>query len=484
MSLTGLLRIFFRWKQIGTRVFLGSLLVGMVLAWIIPLRYEARITVERKPAKMTNTVISQEFDVTRLTSENQRILALLKSRFLMLQWLDALGEGVAAPQQLDKKCAQLAHSLTVKPVNFTDLYVLKVEAKTFAEAQRRADALVSVFDRWDSTQVQQESQSLILLLKKRLTTIRTELQQERAQIREQKLSRTLNLSGSVSETTLEADLSAKQRLYDKMLEELEHAEREMDPNYLHRVRVAIPATPSHKPVRSRGIYILTALLTSGFLAMATCFLMEWHTARIHRAGDIYQIAGSHPVMTFPKASNGLSSSVPWPSLFYPLVEAMEHVIRAQGSVVVQVVCPHPGDAQAVFCRRFSQSTAQQNWPACMLSIDSPDKSMADEEPIAYFREAPKPASHRLLQVSALSDTLTTLKLSHRAIFLDILLPPHEVPGNNLSETADLFCVIVESTKTTQDQVRLLVRQLERFPRKPFLFLLNQWNDPLPTHLRA
>ena len=70
MTLSGLLRILFRWKRIGLGTF--GLLFGVSALWALfgPLKYESQVLVERKPIRITpdaRRLQDERFDVDRLT---------------------------------------------------------------------------------------------------------------------------------------------------------------------------------------------------------------------------------------------------------------------------------------------------------------------------------------------------------------------------------------------------------------------------------
>ena len=275
MTMGNTRRIFRHWRWIGIVLFSASFSIGIVAAMITPLQYEAVVGIERRPAQISLQPMSVEYDVTRYTSEDERTIAVLKSRYMMLEWLKVIGIPYSTPRQLERQLKKLEKHFALRPVNFTDLYMLRVQAISPAEATRRVNLLVDLFENWDAAQVRDDSEEITALLKSRLAAIRYELAQRRTDIKHMKLSQTLNLSGSEAESEADTDIKSKQNLYVGIMDELEKAERATDPLRIRRVRVVIPITVSEKPVYSRLDYALIALAASTLLAVLGMLLMEW-----------------------------------------------------------------------------------------------------------------------------------------------------------------------------------------------------------------
>ena len=214
ITTTDLYVILKRSKWLGTGIFGVAMLAGTIVAIIMPLRYEAVIGIEKRQAQISLQPVFSEYDVTRFTSENERTIAVLRSRYMLVEWLKAIGLPWKTPRQMERQLKKLDKRFVIRPINFTDLYLMKVQAESPAEAGHRAELIVQLFQKWDETQAQNESEEVIALLKKRLEVVRADLSRKRDLIRESKLSRTINLSGSTSESELETDIRAKQNLYD------------------------------------------------------------------------------------------------------------------------------------------------------------------------------------------------------------------------------------------------------------------------------
>lgn len=265
-----------RWLA-GVLMFSFSAAGGVPLALFKPLQYEAVIGIEKRPAQISLQPMAAEYDVTRYTSEDERTIAVLKSRYMLLEWLKAIGIPWSTPRELERQLKKLDKRFIVKPVNFTDLYMLRVRAGTPEEAKRRLELIVGLFQRWDAEQAAGESEEVIRLLKKRLEAVKTDLADKRDLVKRLKLARTISLSGSTSESELDTEIKARQNLFDGLTDELEKAERGMDPLSVHRVRMVIPLTGSEKPLYARWEYLLIVLSACAMLSLAAMVFRERRT---------------------------------------------------------------------------------------------------------------------------------------------------------------------------------------------------------------
>src|SRR4051812_25581143 len=94
IDLSGLLKVLHRRKTAGRRAFVALAVIGMAGALIRSPRYESQVILERKPTHVTPVLGKQEderFDIYRLTSESQWSVALIKSRFILEKWMEAIG---------------------------------------------------------------------------------------------------------------------------------------------------------------------------------------------------------------------------------------------------------------------------------------------------------------------------------------------------------------------------------------------------------
>lgn len=461
MTTTGLLRIAFRWKWPGLTAFGAILIGGLILAATWPLKYDAQITIEREPAKISFRPLDSQFDVTRFTSENQRTIALLRSRYLTQQWLDAIGIRPSSAKATERALKKLSKSLIVKPVNFTDLYLIKVQADTPSEAKRRAELLVSLFEKWDATEVQESAQRLINLLQRRLDTVGEQLAADRMRMKREKLDAMLNLSGSVVQAGIETRLKAKQELYNELTDELEKVERQIDPASVGRVRIAIPVTAAETPLRSRGLLIVIAFAGSLFAGLSTVLLLEWQSRKIFRLGDLYRHIGSRPVITIPDVSRLNGHEINLTVVLGPLLEAIGRIRQAKGSAVVQIISPDSGDGKSSLCEWLQHCMQDLKWRPCILQGN------------VYSNGGS----------GGLEDHLNEARAAHDVVLVELPLPVDNVAGTNLTQAADITCVVVRAAKTTSDVLPLVAEQLKRFPQQIAFFVLNQFRDPLPASIR-
>jgi uncharacterized protein involved in exopolysaccharide biosynthesis len=278
MTLKELAILFYQWRRIGFRVFVSGLVIGGLWVALRPLTYESQAILERKPPKLAPQLDAQEkseFDVYRLTSESQRCVALMKSHYLLERWYEALGLPAKTAKQKEKGMKPLQDSLTVQPVSYTDLFMVKVRAHSPEEAEHRAAVLIDSFSRWDLEQDRQEAQQLVNLLNARLAELTRELVQGRARLQSQKSSLSLSLAGSATARQLEADITAKTSLYDQLTTELEGAQRALSNDAVPRTRVLAPPSTPGTPIFSRkgkGVIVVCLSLLMAGLAM---WFLEW-----------------------------------------------------------------------------------------------------------------------------------------------------------------------------------------------------------------
>jgi len=460
MNLTGLLRIAFRWKKLGLCVFALTATVGLISAFLWPLKYVAQVTIEREPAKISLRPIESEFDVTRFTSEDQRTLTFLKSRYLLQEWLKAIGIQPRNAKARERALKKLKRSLIGKPINFTDLYLISVKAESPSEAVRRLDLLVQLFEDWDTASVKEDAERLTTLLNRRLAAVGSGLEMDRNEIKKSKLSGALNLSGSVIESGIEMRLKARQELYNELTNELEKTGRQLDPANTIRVRRVIPIDVSEIPDKSRGLLVVLALMGSLFASLTIVFLREWQSRKIFRAGDVYKHTGIHLVMTIPESKNSSLNEFDAPVALSPLLEAISQTLKTKSGVIVQLISPDQGDGKTAVCEWLRECSAGLGWRVLIVKAESGSTEWLKE----------------LEQVQ--SD-----KTGHDVILLELPSPAYSLIGSNLTKIADINCVVLGAARTSSDVLRKLTEQLKRFPQQISFLVLNRYVDPLPASLR-
>src|SRR5262249_15601675 len=110
-SRTAFFRIFFRWRIEGTAAFTFLLPLFLLIAAVLPLQYESQVIVERKPAPFAFHSSNIEFDMTRFTSETQRNVSILRSRYMLNQWAEALYGKEIQGREREKIIARLKKHL-------------------------------------------------------------------------------------------------------------------------------------------------------------------------------------------------------------------------------------------------------------------------------------------------------------------------------------------------------------------------------------
>ena len=500
MSVTGLLRIFFRWKRFGLFSLAACLLLTVVIAVARPLSYESQAILERKPARLSPQFgkSGEEFDVYRLTSESQRGATLMKSRYLLGQWYETLNAADIAsqsPQQQEKGIHRLSSSLTVQPVSYTDLFVVKVRALSPDEARKRAQVLISLFSRWDMMQDREEAEQLVSLLRDRLKQVTSDLNAARRQLERQKASVELSLSGSARTRALEEDIQAKNGLFSDLTAELEGAEREVRNDAAPRTRVLAPPTLPGTPVHSYAQRVAIGFCVSLLLTAGLILLMEWQDPTLHRAQDVARVVPTLPVVTIPQVEGKLANAPP--SYLSPLVDLILERHNSQQATVVQFSSFSEGDGKSA----ISESLAKVLSPelrVCLLHRStlpghlSPTLAVAnDTEPVREVitgdAEALAGTQFSRLErqtTEPLEKVLMPLRKRYDVILLDNDTAPSTAPANALVGGADITCVLMSAGKTTRFALRSVRDQMERTPDQRYVFVLNRYRDPLPEWLRA
>ncbi len=459
MTVTGLLRILFRWKRAALWTSGLLALAGLVAAVARPLAYEAQAILERKPAKLSplmNSKEGEEFDVYRLTSESQRSVALLKSRYMLGRWYDAIGLPAHTPLERERGMNRLFDTLTVQPISYTDLFVVKARAFSPEEARRRTALLIDLFSQWDLAQDRQEAQQLVGLLQDRMRQVLAGLAQDRQRLQTQKAGLSLSLMGSASARQLEADISAKNALYDQLTSELEGAERQLRNDALPRTRVLAPPVPPGKPVFSRSALALIALCASLLAGLAMAALLEWQDPTIRRAQDIVRETPPGRVLTLPDPLGQDESAEPPSPRWSTLVDTVAGLAGAKKPVVIQFAGLMENDGHSAVAASFLRAL-RPHFRACLIS---------------------QPAAEPLQkQIRALSET-------HEVIVVDQAAGPEDPPGSRLAGEADLACLVLAAGRTTRQALRAARQTLERLRGQGLVFILNDFHDPLPPWLRS
>ncbi len=483
MNFTGLLRVLFRWKYLG--LFALALLLALTceagLVW--PLKYESQVMLERKPNQVNMQENRQEsFDLNRLTSESQRSVALLKCRYMMEHWLDALGITSQTPADREKELKRLYRSLTVQPVSYTDLFVVKVRASSPEEATRRAGILVNLYAKWDSDQIRQQTQEFTDLLRQRVNQMNEELSDAWARLKIQKGTQALSLSGTSSSRQLEQDITARGKLFDTLTTELEESERQLHNDKTARARVLTPPSVPGEPVLSRKEILILGTSASLLAALALILLLEWQDPTIRRSQDIVrEVPSADSIMAIPALKKG---QVAEDSSMYlgPLSDAIAKLVQSKGSAVVQIASPGDGDGKTTLSTTLARMLSS-NFKVCLVHRDrsagqAPGAGVVIKESGDY-----KLSTMNLNMSEPFAKHITALKQDYNVVLVDTDSVVGSSPGSNLLPEAEMACVLVSAGRTSRYFFRAFRNELQRLPNQQLVFILNRYEDPLPRWLQ-
>ena len=457
--------------------------VGLLIAWRTPLQYESQAILERKPPKITPVVSKQDdetFDVYRLTSESQRSVTLFKSRPMMEAWLDAIGLKPATPRQRERELAKLAHSLTVQPVSYTDLFIVKVRATSPQEAQRRTTLLIDKFAAWDLEHNRQEMADLNRLLQDRMKTLNQTLGGSWSRLKAQKAGQALSLSGSSDAQQMQVKLTAEGKLYDMLTTELEETERQLQSDELSRTqRLADPSLPG-KPVLSRLLRTVLAVCVGILGAFACVFFLEWQDPMIRRMQDIAREIPSYPVLAIPPLQRSTDDHSG--GYLGPLADAVAEHVRAKKSMVIQFISPSDGEDKTAVCHNLAR-VLENDFNICLIH-QAPSFAVAKEPAVVPQERGNGIHALEVNTAEPLTKHLAPLKNLFNLFLLNTDNLKDMAPGSNLAQEADLICILMTAGQTSRYFLRALRHHLQRFPHQHMVFILNRYVDPLPSWLRS
>lgn len=483
MNLTGLLRIAFRWKRAALVTFSLILAIGLLIAWRTPLSYQSQSILERKPPKITPVLSKQDdetFDVYRLTSESQRSVTLFKSRAMMEAWLDAIGIKPRTPLERERELAKLEHSLTVQPVSYTDLFIIKVRATSPEEAQRRVTLLVNTFTQWDLEHNRQEVIELNHLLQDRMQTLNRTLGNSWTRLKSQKAAQALSLSGSSAADQMQVQLTAEGKLYDMLTTELEETERQLQSDELSRTRrLAEPSLPG-KPVFSHALRTVLALCLAILGAFACMFFLEWQDPMIRRMQDIAREIPSYPVLAIPPLQRSTDDHSG--GYLGPLADAVAEHVRAKKSMVIQFISPSDGEDKTAVCHNLAR-VLENDFNICLIH-QAPSFAVAKEPAVVPQERGQGIHALEVNTAEPLTKHLAPLKNLFNLFLLNTDNLKDMAPGSNLAQEADLICILMTAGQTSRYFLRALRHHLQRFPHQHMVFILNRYVDPLPPWLRS
>ncbi|OGS17564.1 MAG: hypothetical protein A2219_01290 [Elusimicrobia bacterium RIFOXYA2_FULL_50_26] len=480
LTLDGLLRIMFRWQKIAWIVLILSLTVNMYIALSIPLKYESEVIIQRKQVRFSSSVEDKEFDITRLTSEIQRTVTLLKSRFMIEKWNDALKMTSSDPDINEKNISKLRNSLAVKPVNFTDFFVIKVKTPDPRESERKADVLAKVYISWDLDQSRQQAQQMISLLSNRMKLIRKDLSELRGKQKLYKRGEVLNLSGSVAVEEMQASLQAKEKLYDTLTFEMEQAERQLEGDKLRQIHIIATPTVSLKPIIPRSKLILIAIVLSLILMFQSIIFMEWQDPSVRRIGDIYGLSNTDNVITIPRLGKIEYWEKDYAAFFTPVLSSILSTMESKGFCLVHILSPAHGDGKTAIGSLLAKTVALSNKSCCLINLDVKktvdlSNKILESSGVSYFQMEP--------DKQEFEKVIGQLRRTYQAVFLDIASHHGGYFCNNHERQADITCLIVKAGKTSRNLLKTSIMRLSSNTNQKLTYILNYYEEPIPKWLR-
>ncbi|MBL8023293.1 MAG: hypothetical protein JNK54_03275 [Elusimicrobia bacterium] len=464
MTLQGLLRIVFRRWWAGGLVFSGFLVVGLVVSQRIPLSYQAETILERQHTSLSPSITNKEYDMTRLTSESEKTVTLLKSRYFLNAWGDALDGALIDSDARERRMKTLQKSLSVRPVSFTDLFIVKILGPTPDQAQKRAEALTQVYREWNLAQSDAQSRDAAGLLDRRMALLQKKMASARRELQGIKKERGLDLSGSADAERIKSDLHARERMMDSLLAEKEQVQRRLDGDPISQIQVVTPPLASSHPRMTRVHYRGLALVLSLLLALGAIVLMESVDSSVRRAGDVYSsTSSSFPVMTVNRWADGLSARERDKGEFRSLLNHIRSYLKEKNTVVLQMVSAFSGDGKTTLANHLADILSAAGLSAVVTPVPGEKVSSGAAGSVRSFHseEGGRP-SVRILDMDAHAD--------------DIL-------WNQLDLTADITCAVLSAGRTPRALVRALEDRFSKSDRQRLFFILNSYKDPLPPWLR-
>lgn len=467
-----LIRILLRWRKYGAAVFMVFSSLGVLCSLKLPPRYEAQAIIEKRAPPVSTKISADEFSMTRFTSETQRSVTLLKSPQMTQAWLSALGMLPSDTAEMEKEVKRFQGSLAVRPVNFTDMFVLKVTATSPDDAKRRLEALMSAYTDWETSDAQRRSEDAISLLRGQIRRLEVDLAGERTSLKGTRQRGPLELSGSVVENDAEMRLRAKENLYEKLLLQLEDAERLLTALKTDSpIHVAAPPTVARDMSYSPSRMILAGILLGLFAGLAAAFLLEWADPSVRRVGDLrlrFPLVPIIPIPRLPEWARHVAE---------PVVDDLSPRVRDKGRAVVQVAGPVTDPEKREFCAHFAREMSLLGLRPCVIrrgKAAPPEVSACQTAPVEeIFWDGRQ----------ILTKTLEDCKGRFDVLILNVDADPDDFLWKGPHAAADILCLLLSAGETRRswvDAARNIQRGMEG--KKTVLFLQNA-EDPLPRWLR-
>lgn len=471
----GLARLIFRRWPLGLLV--GAVSAGGAFALLArsPHRYVSEILIEKRAPRLTTSDPANEFDMTRLTSEIQRTVTLLKSSFMMDRWMDALGDQPKDLAEREKTRAALLSSLTVKPVNFTTIFSIRTAGISPEQAKQRVTTLVQVFSTMVVERQQAEASRVIEDLSKRLDRIELSMKKTRTTMKRSDIKNPLDLAGSTAQRAEESHLDSDERLRSQLIREINETTPSLHLNRDEVVRLladpVVSRAPLSVPARQRGVALGVGLLC----ALASLLLLDWTNPLIWRAGDVFPFVGEASIIPFPKVRQPEKDLERHALLLDPVGRDLSEALRFHGKAVVQIVSASDGDGKTTFANllahllKNTETAYRTEW------------TVGSKKPLSTKGE--RMTSEAVSLPLSAEDPLPTLLKTHRLLIVDTNVTAPALPWNSLLKESDVLCVVLSAGRTRRAWLQTIASHLNVGPSTKIYFILNYYKDPLPTRWR-
>jgi hypothetical protein len=471
LSRIGLARLIFRRWPLGLLV--GAVSAGGAFAFLArsPHRYVSEILIERRAPRLTANDPANEFDMTRLTSEIQRTVTLLKSSFMMDRWMDALGEQPKNLAEREKIRATLLSSLTVKPVNFTTIFSIRTAGISPEQARQRVSTLVQVFSTMVVERQQAEASRVIEGLSKRLDRIEGSMKKTRTTMKRSDIKNPLDLAGSTAQREEESHLDSDERLRSQLVREINETTPSLHLNMDEVVRILADPVVSRAPLSIPARQRVVAVGVGLFCALASLLLLDWTNPLIWRAGDVFPFAGEASIIPFPKVRRPEKDLEGFAPLLDPVGRDLSEALRLHGKAVVQMVSASDGEGKTTLANllahllKDTETAYRTEW------------TVGSKKTLSTKGEGSPPGE--VSSPLSVEDPLPTLLKTHRLVIVDTNVTAPALPWNSLLKEPDVLCVVLSAGRTRRAWLQAFASHLNVGPSTKIHFILNYYTDPLP-----
>jgi hypothetical protein len=390
------------------------------------------------------------------------------------RWLEAIGITYRNASEREVLLKRLYRSLAVQPINYTDLFVLRVRANIPQEANREATLLANLFIQWDKEQVQRRTERLARILESRLAEIRRSLDQTRRRLRNYDRAASLSLSGSAEEKGLETDAHAGTGLYNELITEQDAIRRQLNSESLQRSDLLAPESMPGTPVYSRLQLLAVALTGALFVTFGVVMLIESQDEKIYRVGDLCRVISPARVIRVPNLD---LRSMPDAVAVYldPIVEAIEDLTKTKSTIVVQVVSPGDGHGKTTVSKALAKKL-EGDYKTCILP-----RFRGQASPETEVNRNGDAFSKCSSNVSTLvRNSLVPLETNYQICIVDRESSPGAVMGTFLSPVADISCIVLASGLASFHSLEAYEPRLREPSEQKIYFVLNRYSEVLPS----